>query len=105
LEKIRRTKGPGLATVPLDNKNMFVCKSSNICCHYCKKKNHKALIVNKFLSYNSRKKSFFEDKAGTGKKSLASLLEDINELKRQLKTENTAYSKKMKAESLLFSLY
>jgi hypothetical protein len=43
----------------------------------------------------------FEAKAGPGKKSLALLFVETNALKRQLKPETTASSKKRKAESIL----
>jgi hypothetical protein len=44
----------------------------------------------------------FEGKAGPGKKSLVSIFEEINALKKQyLKPEKTASSKKRKAESIL----
>jgi hypothetical protein len=45
----------------------------------------------------------FDDKYRSGKKSLAFLFEEINALKRQLKPEKTASSKKRKAESILFT--
>jgi hypothetical protein len=41
-----------------------------------------------------KKKTCFEAKAGPGKKSLAFLFEEINALKRLLKSETTASSKK-----------
>jgi hypothetical protein len=52
-------------------------------------------------------KARFEAKAGPGKKSLAFLVifEEINALKRQLKPEKTASSKKSKVESLIHPLY
>jgi hypothetical protein len=46
--------------------------------------------------FKQQKKACFEAKAGPGKKSLAFLFEEINALKRQLKPEKTASSKKRK---------
>jgi hypothetical protein len=53
--------------------------------------------------FKQQKKACFKAKAGPGKKSLALnfLFEEINALKRQLKPEKTASSKKRKAESIL----
>jgi hypothetical protein len=53
--------------------------------------------------FKQQKKACFEAKAGPGKKSLAFLFEEINALKRQLKPEKTASSKKRKekTESIL----
>jgi hypothetical protein len=48
-----------------------------------------------------QKKDFFEAKAGQDKKSLAFLCKEINALKRKLKPEKTASSRKRKAESIL----
>jgi hypothetical protein len=48
-----------------------------------------------------KNKARFEAKAEPRKKSLAFLFEEINTLKRQLKPEKTASSKKRKAESIL----
>jgi hypothetical protein len=48
-----------------------------------------------------QKKACFENKAGPGKKSLAFLFEEINALKRQLKPEKTASSKKRKVEFII----
>jgi hypothetical protein len=60
------------------------------------------LIAEQSPNLNIRKR-FFEDKAGPGKKSLAFVFEEINALKRQLKAEKTASSKKRtrKAECIL----
>jgi hypothetical protein len=55
--------------------------------------------------FKQQKKTHFEAKAGPGKKSLAFLFEEFNSLKRQLKPEKTASSKKRKAESILCLLY
>jgi hypothetical protein len=53
--------------------------------------------------FTQQKKAYFEAKSVPGKKSLGFLFEKINELKRQLKPEKTASSKKRtrKAESIL----
>jgi hypothetical protein len=50
--------------------------------------------------FKQQKKSLFEAKAGPGKKSLAfpCLFKEINALKRQLKPEKTASSKKSNKE-------
>jgi hypothetical protein len=55
------------------------------------------------LPNSNSKKGRFEAKSGPGKKSLAMFLlfEEINALKRQLKPEKTASSKKRKVESTL----
>jgi hypothetical protein len=47
----------------------------------------------------------FEAKAEPGKNSSAFLFEEINALKRQLKSNKTANSKKRKAYSILSTLY
>jgi hypothetical protein len=48
--------------------------------------------------FKQQNKAHFRAKAGPGKKSLAFLFEEINALKRQLKPEKTAFSKKRKEE-------
>jgi hypothetical protein len=53
------------------------------------------------LKQQKDNKACFEVKAGPGKKSLAFLFEEIITLKRQLKSEKTASSKKRKSESIL----
>jgi hypothetical protein len=57
-------------------------------------------VISKF---KQQKKACFESKAGPGKKSLAFLFGEINALKRYLKPEKTASSKKRKAESFFFN--
>jgi hypothetical protein len=59
------------------------------------------LIAEQLPNLNSRKRLTLKPKAEPGKKSLAFLFEEINALKRQLKPEETASSKKRKAESIL----
>jgi hypothetical protein len=71
-------------------------KGSNIWCHYCDKNNHNTAdcrAITKFKQHKNNK--------GPGKKSLVFFFEEINALKRQLKPEKTASSKKRKAESIL----
>jgi hypothetical protein len=60
------------------------------------------LVSEKFLKFKQQEKAFFEAKAIPRKNSLAFLFlfEEFNALKRQLKPEKTASSKKRKAESL-----
>jgi hypothetical protein len=75
-------------------------------CHYCDKNNHKTADCKAIAKFKQHKRASFEAKAGPGKKSLTYifLFEEINALKRQLKPEKTANSKK-KAEYLLCLLY
>jgi hypothetical protein len=63
-------------------------------------------VIAKFKQQKNNK-ACFEAKAGPGKKSLALffLFEEINALKRQLKPDKNASSKKRKAESILCLLY
>jgi hypothetical protein len=56
------------------------------------------LIAEQFSKFIQQKKACFEDRAGPGKKSFAFLFEEINALKRQLKPEKTASSKKSTKE-------
>jgi hypothetical protein len=53
--------------------------------------------------FKQRKEACFEAKSGSGKKSYAScfLFEEIYSLKRQLKPEKTASTKKREAEFIL----
>jgi hypothetical protein len=78
-------------------------------CHYCDKKNHNTSDCRAIAKFKQQKKSCFEAKAGPRKKSLAFLFlfEEINALKRQLKPEKTASSKKItrKAQSILSPHY
>jgi hypothetical protein len=111
-EKIRRTNGPNLSSVPVDNKKSVTSsvgksskshKGSNMWCHYCDKNNHNTADCRAIAKFKQQKEACFEAKAGPGKKSLAFLFEEINSLKRQLqlKPEKTESSKKRKAESIL----
>jgi hypothetical protein len=74
-------------------------------CHYCDKNNHNTADCREIAKFKQQKKNkaSFEAKARPGKKSLAFLFlfEETNALKRQLKPEKTAGSKKRKAESIL----
>jgi hypothetical protein len=71
-------------------------------CHYCHKNNHNTDNCRAIAKFKQQKKACFEVKAGPGKKSLAFIFEETNVLKRQLKPEKTASSKKRKAESIIF---
>jgi hypothetical protein len=67
-------------------------------CHYCDKNNRNTAdcrVISKFKQQKNNK-SCFEAKAGPGKKPLTFLwcFEETNALKRQLKPEKTASSKK-----------
>jgi hypothetical protein len=73
-------------------------------CHYCDKNNHRTAYCRAIAKFKQQKKACFEAKAGPRKKSLDFLFEEINALKRLLKPEKTASSKKRKAESILCSL-
>jgi hypothetical protein len=75
-------------------------------CHYCDKNNHNMADCRAITKFKQKKnnKACFEAKAGAGKKSLAILFEIIIALKRQLKPEKTASSKR-KAESILSPFY
>jgi hypothetical protein len=65
-------------------------------CHYCDKNNHNTADYRAIAKFKQQKnnKACFEAKAGPGKKSLSFLFEDVNAVKRQLKPEKTASSKK-----------
>jgi hypothetical protein len=110
LEKIKRTNGPNPSSLPVDNEKPVTStvgksskhhKWSNMWCHYCDKNNHNTANCRAIAKFKQQKKACFEAKAGPGKKSLAFLFEEINALKRQLKPEKTASSKKRKAESII----
>jgi hypothetical protein len=120
LEKIRRTNGPNPSSLSVDSKKSVtssVGKSSknhtgsNMWCHYCDKNNHNTADCRAIAKFKQQKnnKACFEAKAGPEKKSLAFLFlfEEINALKRQLKPEKPASSKKRtkKAESIFCLLY
>jgi hypothetical protein len=109
-EKIRRNNGPYPSSLPVDNKKSVTIsvgksskhhKGSNMWCHYCDKNNHNTADCRAIAKFKQQKKARFEAKAEPGKKSLAFLFEEINALKRQLKPEKTASSKKRKVESIL----
>jgi hypothetical protein len=72
--------------------------------HYRDKNNHNTADCRAIAKVKQQKKARFEAKAGPGKKSLALLFEEIDALKRQLKPEKTASTKKRtrKIESILY---
>jgi hypothetical protein len=72
-------------------------------CHYCDKNNHNAVDCRAIAKFKQQKKACFQVNAAPGKKSFAFLFlfEEIHSLKRQLKHEKTASSKKRKAEFIL----
>jgi hypothetical protein len=109
LEKIRRTDGPNPSSLPVDNKKTVSVtssvsksskshKGSNMWCHYCDKNNHNTAYCRVIAKFKQQKKACFETKARPGKKSLAFFFEEIDRLKRQLKPEKTASSKKSTKE-------
>jgi hypothetical protein len=69
-------------------------------CHYCDKNNHNTADCRAIVKFKQQKKAIFQAKAGPRKKSLAFLFlfEEINALKRQLKPEKSASSKKSNKE-------
>jgi hypothetical protein len=69
-------------------------------CQYCDKKNHNTSECRSIAKFQQQKKAHFEAKAGPGKKYLAFLMlfEETNALKRQLKPEMIASSKKRNKE-------
>jgi hypothetical protein len=74
-------------------------------CHYCDKNNHNTADFRAVAKFKQQKNADFEAKAGPGKTSLALfflflafLFEEINALKRHLKPEKTAISKKSNKE-------
>jgi hypothetical protein len=114
LEKIRRTNGPNLSSLQLDNNKRIsvTCsvdkssknhKGSNMWCHYCDNQNHNTADCRAIAKFKQKKKNkaCIEAKAGPGKKSLPFIFEEINALKRQLNPEKTASSTKRKDESIL----
>jgi hypothetical protein len=112
LEKIRHTNSPNPSSLPVDNKKSVTSsvgkysknhKGSNMWCYDCDKNNHNTADCREIAKFKQQKKNkaCFEDKDGNGKKYLALLFEEINALKRELKPEKTARSKKRKAESIL----
>jgi hypothetical protein len=120
LEKIRRTNSPNPSSLPVDyRKRVSVTssigkysknhKGSNMWYHYCDKNNHNHNTADcrAIAKFKQQKWACFEAKPETGKKPLAFLFEEINALKRRLKTEKTVRSKKKnkKAESILCSFY
>jgi hypothetical protein len=116
LEKIKRTNNPSAASVPINSKKSVTSsvgkssknpKVSNMWCYYCDKNYHNTADCREIAKFKQQKqnKACFEAKSRPGKKSLVFVLEEINALKRLLKPEMTANSKKRKAEYFLISLY
>jgi hypothetical protein len=110
MEKIRRINSPNPSSLPVDDKKSVTSsvgkssknhKRSHMWCRYCDKNKHNTADCRVIAKFKRQKKAYFEAKAGPRKKSLVFLFEDINPLKRQLKPEKTASSKKRKAESIL----
>jgi hypothetical protein len=87
--------------LPVVEKSSKTPKASNMLCNNCSKNNHNTSDCRAFSKFKQQKKACIEPKSGPGKKSLAIISEEINALKRKLKPEKTASSKKRKAESLL----
>jgi hypothetical protein len=105
------TNGPNPSSLSVNNKKRVSVtsiigkssknhKGSNMWCHYCDKNSHNTADCRAIANFKQQKKAHVEAKAGTGKKYLAFifLFEEINALKRQLKPEKTASSKKRKEE-------
>jgi hypothetical protein len=67
-------------------------------CNYCDKNNHNTADCRAITKFKYHKQACFEAKVGPGKKSLAFHFEEINALKRKLKSEKTASSKKRNKE-------
>jgi hypothetical protein len=65
-------------------------------CHYCDKNNYNTADCRAIAKFKQHKnnKACFEAKSAPRKKSLSFLFEENNALKRQLKPEKTASSKK-----------
>jgi hypothetical protein len=78
-------------------------KSSNMCSDYCDKNNHNTADFRVISKFKQQKKDLFEAKSVPRKKSLASLFEEINELKDNsiLKRVQAARKQKRNFESLL----
>jgi hypothetical protein len=107
LEKIRRTNGPNLSSLPVDNKKPVTSsvgkssknhKGSNMWYHYCHKNRQNTADWRAIAKFKQQNKACFEAEAGPRKKSLALLIEEIKTIKRQiqLKPEKTASGKKRK---------
>jgi tRNA A37 threonylcarbamoyladenosine synthetase subunit TsaC/SUA5/YrdC len=110
LEKIRRTNDPNPSSLLVDNKKRVSVissrgksknhKESHMWCNYCDKNNHNTAECRAIAKFKQQKNNtaLFEAKPVPRKKSLAFLFEEINALKRQLKPEKTASSKKSTKE-------
>jgi hypothetical protein len=113
LELLRRTNGPGPPTLSVYVKNrvsvtIIVGKSSqnakapNTWCQYCDKNNH-ITATYETISRFEQIMTCIEYKAGSGKNFSAFSFEEINATRSQLKSEDTASSKKRNFESPLSS--
>jgi hypothetical protein len=111
LENIRHTNGPNPYSLPVDNKKHVSVtssvgkssknhKGSNMWCHYCDKNNHNTADCRAIAKFKQQNKAQSKAKSGRGKNSFVFLVvfEEINALKRQLKPEKTAISKKSTKE-------
>jgi hypothetical protein len=109
LEKIRCINGPNPSSLPLDNMKYATSsvgksknhKASNMWCHYCDKNNHNTADCKTFDKFKQQKITHFIAKYGPRKKSLTFLFEEINTLKRHLKSKKTTSIKKRKTESII----
>jgi hypothetical protein len=110
--------GPNPSSLPVDKKKSNtsnVGKSSknhngsSMWCHYSDKNNHNTADCRAIAKFKQQKKSYFEAKAGPGKKSLAifSFSKQLMHLKGNwsLKRLQAVRRGKKKAESILSSLY
>jgi hypothetical protein len=110
LEKIGCTNGPNPTSLPIGSKKRVsvtssVVKSSknhkeyNMWCHYCDKKNHNTDDCRAITKLNSIKRLALKPNLYPKRRiwSFLFIFEGFNALKRQLKPEKTASSKKRKA--------
>jgi hypothetical protein len=108
LEKIKRTNSPCPAILTVENKERVsgassVGKSSknhnasNMWCHYCDKNSNRMADCREIENFKQRKKSCFEAKDGSGKKSLV-----ISFLFKEIKN---CKQKKEQKERLNFSCF
>jgi hypothetical protein len=110
LEKIRRTNGPNPSSLPVDDKKRAYVTSSfwasvvriirGPTCGV-------TIVTREIAKFKQQKKAHFEAKAGPVKKSLTffCLFEEIIALKRQLKPEKIASSKKRNKEGWIHPLF
>jgi hypothetical protein len=102
LEKIRHTNGPNPSSLPVCASLLRIICGPTCGVTIVTRTTTTRLIVEPFPNLNSRKKNkaCIEAKAGAEKNSLTLLFlfEEINAIKKQLKPEKTASSKKRKEE-------